>query len=255
MGSIAKVEIPEGSGNYYYYEYEPGVGKTVYKGPVGSAPAITEEEFNLVVVATERNVMDTRWWPDGADLPRVEQEAKARETEKRLAAIVNDERLLRGLKPNKFRVAEYSGLMDLRQDPDKSQEGDFWFSWWNYANEGLIPSNARQRSIVHWMSELDRKQPGRNIHIESLDWELGRDTLPTAEQIATARRVYNKVEDVWKDLGKRKVIVDVWDDQGLEPGIIGQTSTEKFWLDLGFTRKYTDITGGEGIHMLEKDIG
>jgi hypothetical protein len=39
------VEIPEGSGNLYRYEYEPFHGKTIYRGPVGSAPALTEDEF------------------------------------------------------------------------------------------------------------------------------------------------------------------------------------------------------------------
>jgi len=39
------VEIPEGSGNKYRYEYEPFHGKTIYRGPVGSAPALTEDEF------------------------------------------------------------------------------------------------------------------------------------------------------------------------------------------------------------------
>jgi len=37
------VEIPPGSGNRYKYEYEDG--KTVYKGPVGTAPELSEGEF------------------------------------------------------------------------------------------------------------------------------------------------------------------------------------------------------------------
>jgi len=37
------VEIPPGSGNRYKYVYEDG--KTVYKGPVGDSPQLTEEEF------------------------------------------------------------------------------------------------------------------------------------------------------------------------------------------------------------------
>jgi len=37
------VEIPAGSGNKYRYAYEDGA--TVYKGPVGDAPGISEQEF------------------------------------------------------------------------------------------------------------------------------------------------------------------------------------------------------------------
>jgi len=37
------VEIPPGSGNRYRYEYEEGA--TVYKGPVGTAPELSEGEF------------------------------------------------------------------------------------------------------------------------------------------------------------------------------------------------------------------
>jgi len=40
---MTTVEIPEGSGNRYRYEYEEGA--TVYKGPVGTAPELSEEEF------------------------------------------------------------------------------------------------------------------------------------------------------------------------------------------------------------------
>jgi len=39
----AIVEIPPGSGNRYRYIYEGG--KTIYKGPVGDSPQLTEEEF------------------------------------------------------------------------------------------------------------------------------------------------------------------------------------------------------------------
>ena len=37
------VEIPSGSGNRYRYEYSEG--QTLYRGPVGSAPEIGEQEF------------------------------------------------------------------------------------------------------------------------------------------------------------------------------------------------------------------
>ena len=43
MGKESVVEIPAGSGNRYRYEYSEG--KTLYRGPVGSAPELGEEHF------------------------------------------------------------------------------------------------------------------------------------------------------------------------------------------------------------------
>lgn len=43
MGKVSTVEIPEGSGNLYRYEYQDG--KTEYLGPIGSAPELNEQEF------------------------------------------------------------------------------------------------------------------------------------------------------------------------------------------------------------------
>lgn len=43
MGKESRVEIPENSGNFYRYEYSEG--KTLYRGPVGDAPELSEEEF------------------------------------------------------------------------------------------------------------------------------------------------------------------------------------------------------------------
>jgi hypothetical protein len=45
MGKESQVEIPVGSGNFYRYEYDESSGKTQYRGPVGDAPAIKEQEF------------------------------------------------------------------------------------------------------------------------------------------------------------------------------------------------------------------
>jgi len=45
---MTTVEIPEGSGNRYRYEYEEG--STVYKGPVGDSPQLTEGEFMAAMV-------------------------------------------------------------------------------------------------------------------------------------------------------------------------------------------------------------
>lgn len=49
MGKESIVEIPEGSGNQYRYVYEDG--KTLYKGPVGDAPELTEEGFNRIFIS------------------------------------------------------------------------------------------------------------------------------------------------------------------------------------------------------------
>ncbi len=45
------VEIPDGSGNQYRYEYVDGA--TVYKGPVGNAPALAEAEFNDLIIGRD----------------------------------------------------------------------------------------------------------------------------------------------------------------------------------------------------------
>jgi hypothetical protein len=41
------------SGHQYRYRYNPDTGKTEYKGPVGDAPALTEEEFFALIFADE----------------------------------------------------------------------------------------------------------------------------------------------------------------------------------------------------------
>ena len=63
------VEIPVGSGNRYRYEYSEG--QTLYRGPVGSAPDLGEEEFNVLMQARSgREIYDmtlregeSRWVP------------------------------------------------------------------------------------------------------------------------------------------------------------------------------------------------
>lgn len=68
---MAKVEIPEGSGNYYRYDYEDG--KTVYKGPIGSAPAIEEEHFTKRV----KTMFGEARWKKYKDIISLESEEKA----------------------------------------------------------------------------------------------------------------------------------------------------------------------------------
>jgi len=69
MGKESIVEIPEGSGNKYRYEYQDGA--TVYRGPVGSAPPLDEEHFFTMVAEgvitefpgmKEASVSDFRGW-------------------------------------------------------------------------------------------------------------------------------------------------------------------------------------------------
>jgi len=50
--SESVVEIPEGSGNWYRYEYKDG--KTIYRGPVGSAPSIDESEFTEMFLKAKK---------------------------------------------------------------------------------------------------------------------------------------------------------------------------------------------------------
>jgi hypothetical protein len=54
------VEIPEGSGNRYRYQYNPDVGATEYLGPVGESPPLAEAEFNVLMKArTGRDIYNT----------------------------------------------------------------------------------------------------------------------------------------------------------------------------------------------------
>jgi hypothetical protein len=60
MGRESQVEIPPSSGNYYRYQYDGSSGKTVYLGPIGSAPQLGEEEFLSMLMAdfdTKRNAL------------------------------------------------------------------------------------------------------------------------------------------------------------------------------------------------------
>jgi len=117
MSKDSVVEIPEGSGNFYRYEYVDG--QTVYRGPVGDAPQMGEEEFlrNVVLVTgplegTELddthlvnliesnigdreptlNLLSREFGVPGPDLPRIRDRLKVR---RRLAGDVI--RLSRGI--------------------------------------------------------------------------------------------------------------------------------------------------------------
>lgn len=58
MGKVSEVEIPDGSGRFYRYEYVDGA--TLYRGPVGDAPALTEAEF-LRLTTEEANALIPSW--------------------------------------------------------------------------------------------------------------------------------------------------------------------------------------------------
>lgn len=55
MGKESMVEIPPDSENHYRYEYVDG--KTLYRGPVGDSPELSEEEF---LVAVHRGIADVK---------------------------------------------------------------------------------------------------------------------------------------------------------------------------------------------------
>jgi GNAT superfamily N-acetyltransferase len=44
-----KESVVDINGHQYRYRYDPASGKTIYVGPVGSAPAISEEDFTAVM--------------------------------------------------------------------------------------------------------------------------------------------------------------------------------------------------------------
>jgi len=59
------VEIPTGSGNRYRYIYDPETQKTLYLGPVGSAPAMAEQEFlSAIPLSKVRGVKIKRKFTD-----------------------------------------------------------------------------------------------------------------------------------------------------------------------------------------------
>jgi hypothetical protein len=64
MGKQSIVEIPPGSKNFYRYEYEEGSGKTLYKGPVGTSPQISESEFNDLFPMTGDTRFNTQFGAD-----------------------------------------------------------------------------------------------------------------------------------------------------------------------------------------------
>jgi len=57
---MTTVEIPPGSGNRYRYEYEEGA--TVYKGPVGDSPEMSEGEFiYAMTISPAENVVEVQY--------------------------------------------------------------------------------------------------------------------------------------------------------------------------------------------------
>jgi len=50
MGKENIVKIKDGR---YRYEYDDASGKTIYKGPVGTSPPLTEQQFRAAMVTTE----------------------------------------------------------------------------------------------------------------------------------------------------------------------------------------------------------
>ena len=72
MPEGSRVEIPDGSGNFYRYEYDPATQKTIYRGPSGSAPAISEDQF-LDIMGSEQPRLPTEvegwFWVDPVRLP------------------------------------------------------------------------------------------------------------------------------------------------------------------------------------------
>jgi len=72
------VEIPPGSGNRYKYVYDAETKATIYKGPVGEAPELGEEEFLEMMVGgvgdwddefiPEIDLLASHWGVDRKDL-------------------------------------------------------------------------------------------------------------------------------------------------------------------------------------------
>lgn len=67
MSKEHQVEIPIGSGNRYRYSYDPASRATRYLGPVGSAPAINEQEFLRQIEDPSTSVPADEWWENADD--------------------------------------------------------------------------------------------------------------------------------------------------------------------------------------------
>jgi hypothetical protein len=53
---MSEVEIPEGSGNFYKYVWNPETKNMDYRGPVGDAPPLQEEMFKEVLLRTRKEI-------------------------------------------------------------------------------------------------------------------------------------------------------------------------------------------------------
>jgi len=108
MPKESVVEIPSGSGNKYRYEYSDGA--TVYRGPVGSAPELGEEEFNMLTVempfgigvgleSSQEEAFDVinNVYPQGDEIPSSEW-YKEMEKAEQMVKLANDLRLYHGIR-------------------------------------------------------------------------------------------------------------------------------------------------------------
>jgi len=124
------VEIPEGSGNFYRYDYDPTTKKTNYKGPVGDAPALKEEELMRLTPSSIKDEVELIMSESGnKNQPLVERFVDwAKRLELQDDIHVPTEMLIDWAKLSKTMPADeaYYLAVHKRLNPDEQKEGEKW---------------------------------------------------------------------------------------------------------------------------------
>jgi hypothetical protein len=157
MGKESQVEIPEGSGRFYRYEYDPDTQETQYRGPVGSAPNLSEEEFLAHIPGASMVTPSQMKWRRAVLEKAVKQEKKP------VFSIVNERRGTQtwGL-ITKFRGRHYSAKRDDQKEPGEKSQMVELFGEYNFDTgqlEGGWLTNAFREGDVMVISNWDNLEP------------------------------------------------------------------------------------------------
>lgn len=155
------VEIPKGSDNRYKYEYKDGA--TVYRGPVGSAPTLSEEEFLTATHANKPMRIDKAW------------NLLSEEERKRMWYVSGKERVRPGLLApwkhiNKWDKKEMRGKMDL-MEIKLTSEG------FKYNLERIERFHGKEFVEKHWGKQGPKITRYRQSYgyMDPEDWDRIRD--------------------------------------------------------------------------------
>jgi hypothetical protein len=221
-----KENIVEIRGHKYRYAYDQESKKMKYLGPLGNAPPITEDEFLTFA--------GLAWFPGSKHHELLAAEFND-DLKSQLSDLPMDEiDVMNG----RITMIQGTETIQLPRGGTKVNLDKAYFFWWN---EPELES-SRPKEIQEMLKDMT---PYEVVHIESIDFK-DKDT---------AERIYNVVEDTWKKLGKKKVIVEAWPNEFHDPPVIEHSETERFYEELGFAKitKF-DIGMGESLVLMEKDL-